>query len=297
MLIAVTGGTGFVGSTVVAELLHRGHTVRVLARKAPKEPPGDNLSYFRGDVSTGEGLEPLVKGTDAVVHLVGIIREEGANTFDRIHRLGTENALAAASEAGAGRFVHMSALGTRENAVSAYHRTKWAGEEAVRASELEWTVFRPSIIFGPGDEFINMLAGVMRRTPVMPVVGGGKSLMQPVSVKDVAASFCAAVESTSHKGRTYELGGPDVLTFREILGITANVIGKKRFFIPFPSALVRPPVALLQGLGVPLPVTTDQLTMLGEDNIRMGGDPIEDLGIEWTEFEEGIREYLGKTWT
>jgi NADH dehydrogenase len=292
MLIAVTGGTGFVGRAVVSELLGRGHEVRILARKAPAKPPGDNLSYYKGSVVTGEGLDPFVKGADAVIHLVGIIREAGTNTFDAVHSRGTMRVVETALRHNVQRYVHMSALGTRENAVSTYHQTKWAGEEAVRASGLAWTIFRPSIIFGQGDEFINMLAGVMRLSPVMPVIGGGKNLMQPVAVSDVAASFRSAVESMEHRSRIYELGGPDVLDFKTILKTTAKVIGIKRIFIPFPMFLIKPPVTVLQAMGLPLPVTTDQLSMLSEDNIRKGGDPVEDLGIEWTPFEQGIREYL-----
>jgi NADH dehydrogenase len=295
MIIAVTGGTGFVGRAVVSELLSYGHKVRILARKAPPEPPGDNLAFFRGSVTTGEGLDPFVKGVDAVVHLVGIIKEADSNTFDAVHRTGTINVLKAAASAKVERYIHMSALGTREDAVSDYHRTKWAGEEAVRGSGLSWTIFRPSIIFGPGDAFVNMLADVMRITPVMPVIGGGENLMQPVSVKDVASSFREALNSEEHVSKIYELGGSDILEFISILKITAHVIGKKRLFVPVPMCFVRPPVRILQALGVGLPVTTDQLTMLREDNIRKGGDPTEDLGIDWTGFEEGIREYLQKT--
>ena len=294
MLIAVTGGTGFVGRAVVSELLHQGHRVRILARKAPLEPPGDNLAFYKGSVVTGEGLEPFVKGTDAVVHLVGIIKEDGSNTFEAVHYQGTINVLEAAASQDVRRYVHMSALGTRENAVSAYHRTKWAGEDAVRSSDLTWTIFRPSVIFGPGDAFVNMLADIMRKTPVMPVVGGGKNLMQPVAIKDVAASFRIAVESSDHGLKTYELGGPDIISFKNILRITAKVIGIKRFFIPFPMWMAEPPVALMQFMHIPVPVTSDQLAMLAEDNIRRGGDPIEDLEINWTGFEKGIREYLGK---
>jgi uncharacterized protein YbjT (DUF2867 family) len=294
MQLAVTGGTGFVGREVVSELLRHGHEVRILARKEPQEPPRDHLSFFKGSVVTGEGLDPFVKGADALIHLVGIIKQAGDNTFDAVHRRGAVNVIEAASRQNVGRYVHMSALGTREDAVSLYHRTKWSGEEAARASGLQWTIFRPSIIFGPGDAFINMLAGVMRRTPVMPVIGGGKNLMQPVSVKDVASSFRVAVESGEHSSKTYELGGPEVLDFATILKITAKVIGKNRIFMPIPMPLVRPPVAFLQTFGLPLPVTADQLTMLSEDNICRGGDPIEDLEIKWTGFEEGIREYLEK---
>jgi NADH dehydrogenase len=186
----------------------------------------------------------------------------------------------------------MSALGTRKGAKSAYHRTKWAGEEAVRRSSLSWTIFRPSIIFGPGDAFVNMLADTMKMTPVMPVIGGGKNLMQPVFVNDVARAFAAALERPSSIGKLYELGGLEIITFKDILNLIAQVIGKKRYFVPVSMWMAIPPVTLLQAMKFPLPVTTDQLQMLQEDNIRKGGDDIDDLGIEWMGFEEGIRQYL-----
>jgi len=296
MKIAVTGGNGFVGSSIVSELLGRGHEVRILARSFPEDSRDGQRHFFHGNVVTGEGLDGCLEGADAVIHLVGIIEEKKGKgvTFDAVHRRGTLNVVEGAVARNVPRYIQMSALGTRGDAVSAYHRTKWAAEEAVRKSGLIWTIFRPSVIFGPGDAFINMLADIMRKTPVMPVVGGGKNLMQPVAVKDVAASFRVAVESPDLGSRTYELGGPEIFTFDQIVRIIAKVTNKKRIFVPVPFQVIRPPVTILQSLRIPLPVTTDQLTMLAEDNIRKGGDPIEELGIDWTPFEEGIREYLGE---
>ena len=294
MKIAVTGGTGFVGSAIVTELLGRGHEVTVLARK-PLDTGSDgqkSLRYVQGDVVKGEGLEGLVEGKDAMIHLVGIIREEGENSFDRVHRQGTENVLNEARKAGVRKFVQMSALGTREDAVSTYHRSKWAGEEAVRSSGLDWTIFRPSIIYGPFDSFINMLADIMIKSPVMPVLGGGGSLMQPVFVKDVARAFTEAVEETWSKGRIYELGGPDILGFKEILKVISEVIDKKRVFVSVPIAIVDPLVGVFQTLGIQLPVTRDQLIMLKEDNIRKGGDSLDDFSFDFTPFREGIESYL-----
>ncbi len=292
MLVAVTGGTGFVGTAVVSELVNAGHEVRLLSRKAPETVP-EGARHVKGSVVTGEGLETLVEGVDSVIHLVGIIREAGTNTFKTVHHEGTVNILVAASRAGVRRYLHMSAMGTRENAKSAYHRTKWAAEEAVRASGLDWTIFRPSTIFGPGDSFINMLAGTMRKTPIMPVIGGGWNLMQPVFVRDVAASFRSALESETHKGKTYELGGPDIFTLKQILQIILQTINKKRIFISVPMQVIALVALVADHLGITLPVTPDQLIMLGEDNIRTGGDPVDELGIEWTPFEEGIKQYLG----
>ena len=292
MLVAVTGGTGFVGTAVVSELVNAGHEVRLLSRKAPETVP-EGARHVTGSVVTGEGLDTLVEGVDSVIHLVGIIREAGTNTFKTVHHEGTVNILVAASRAGVRRYLHMSAMGTRENAKSAYHRTKWTAEEAVRASGLDWTIFRPSTIFGPGDSFINMLVDTMRKTPIMPVLGGGWNLMQPVFVGDVAASFRRALESPTHTGKTYELGGPDVFTLKQILQIILQTINKKRIFISIPMPIVALLASVADHLGITLPVTPDQLIMLGEDNIRTGGDPVEELGIEWTPFEEGIKNYLG----
>ena len=292
MLISVTGGTGFVGKAVVNELLKRGHRVNVLARHPSEKQPAEGLSHFQGSVVPGKGLDECFSGADALIHLVGIIQESGSNTFEAVHHQGTLNVIEAGHRAGIRRYLHMSALGTREQAVSAYHRTKWAAEEAVRESGLDWTIFRPSIIFGPGDAFINMLADTLRKTPVMPVLGGGQNLMQPIHIQDVAASFANALDRPETNGKLFELGGPDVFTFMSILKLTSQAIEKKRIYINIPMWLAIPPVALLQGVGIPLPVTTDQLQMLQEDNIRTGGDDIDALGVEWTGFEEGIRQYL-----
>lgn len=291
MKVAVTGGTGFVGKAIVDELLRAGYKVRILSRRIPDKSP-EGTVHIPGSVVTGEGLETFVDNVDAVVHLVGIIREAGENTFKAVHHDGTVNILLAASRAGVKRYVHMSALGTRENAVSNYHKTKFAGEEAVRASGLPWTIFRPSTIFGPGDSFINMLAQMMRRSPVIPVMGGGKGLMQPVYVEDVATAFRTALQSETHIGKTYELGGADTLSLMQIMKKVAQQIDKKPFFISIPAPMVAPFLKLAQALGIQLPITTEQLIMLGENNIRTGGDPVEALGIEWTGFEEGIKKYL-----
>jgi len=292
MIVAVTGGTGFVGSAVVSELLKAGHEVRILSRKAPEKLP-EVVTHVSGSVVTNEGLDKLVEGVDAVIHLVGIIRENGTNTFKAVHHEGTVNVIVATSKAGVRRYLHMSAMGTRDGAVSRYHQSKWAGEEAVYASGLDWTIFRPSTIFGPGDSFINMLADTMRKTPIMPVLGGGWNLMQPVFVNDVAASFRAALEAEIQINKIYELGGPVIFTLKQILGKLLQIIDIKTILIDVPMPLVSVAVWVAERLGITLPVTSDQLIMLGEDNIRTGGGPVDELGIDWTPFEEGIRTYLG----
>jgi uncharacterized protein YbjT (DUF2867 family) len=293
MRVAVTGGTGFVGGAMVAELLADGHEVRVLARKERGgAAAGARPTFFAGDVATGSGLDPLLAGADALVHLVGIIRETGRQTFDAVHRGGTVNALAAASRNGVRRVLHMSALGTRAGAPSRYHASKWAAEEAVRASDRAWTIFRPSIVYGRDDAFVNMLAGLIRALPVIPVFGGGRNRMQPVAVGDVSRAFAFALEDGRSEGKTYELGGRDTLTYREMLELIARILGKRRLFLPVHMGPVKTLVGLLAPLGLPLPVTRDHLLMLEEDNIRRGGEPLDRLGLSLGSFEEGIRTYL-----
>jgi NADH dehydrogenase len=245
-----------------------------------------------GSVISGDGLNEFVRGQEAVIHLVGIIREVGENTFDKVHRVGTNQILSAVTQEGISKYFHMSALGTRENAVSTYHRTKWESELTVHASSLNWTIFRPSIIFGPEDNFINMLAGVMKNSPVMPVIGGGKNLMQPVWVKDVASAYAAALEQEDVTGKTFELGGPETLNFKEILKLIAHVINKQRLFVPVAPGIVQFAIGIAQSVGIQLPITKDQLQMLLENNIVGEGVPIEELGINPLSLEDGIRGYL-----
>jgi NADH dehydrogenase len=292
MKIAITGGSGFVGRAITARLLEDGHQVTVVARHVSSEDNDGSVTFAAGNVITGEGLKEIFTGHDAVIHLVGIIKEAGSNTFDRVHRQGTEHVIAAAEAAGVPRYLHMSALGTRQGATSLYHRTKLAGEFAVRASRLKWTIFRPSIIFGPGDSFINMLAGVLKKTLLMPVVGGGRNRMQPVYVNDVAGSFASALGLEKTNGRTYELGGADILTFREILSAVARVLELKRLFVPVPTGLVAIFAAAAEKLRIPLPVTTDQLEMLKEDNVVRGGDDPAELGVEFVGLEVTLGKYL-----
>jgi len=311
MKVAVTGGTGFVGSTIVRELVERGHDVRVLSRGVHKgdlnavQGPGSKVqreqqdtvgrvdaTYIKGDVTTGEGMDELLVGRDALIHLVGIIREKGSNTFEAAHHRAAVNALETAGRHGVRRVLHMSALGARKDAVSRYHKTKWKGEEAVRASGLSWTIFRPSIIFGPGGSFVNLLASLMRKTPVVFYPGSGENLMQPVSVQDVARSFADSLEKESTSGRVLELGGPKIYKFKQLLNIIAEVINKKRLFIGIPSVILLPAVRVSDALKLSVPLSADQLIMLGEDNVVSDPSGMELLGFEFTEFSEGIGEYL-----
>ncbi len=196
--VFVTGATGFVGRAVVHALCAHGHSVRCLVRRGSEHDLRgfEAIERVEGDVLARRGLEEGIAGCDTLIHLVGIIREHPAAgvTFERLHTQATVRVLEAATAAGARRFIHMSALGTRPAARARYHATKWAAEEAVRASGLPWTIFRPSIIYGPGDGFVTMLARIVRRLPIVPVFGSGGSRLQPVSLRVVAEGFARALD-------------------------------------------------------------------------------------------------------
>ncbi|MGH2395080.1 MAG: complex I NDUFA9 subunit family protein, partial [Candidatus Limnocylindria bacterium] len=214
--VFVTGATGFVGRAVVQALRAHGHSVRCLVRRGSERDLRGlgAIERVEGDVLVRQGLEEGMAGCQAVIHLVGIIREQPSRgiTFEQVHTQGTINVIDAAAAAGVRRFLHMSALGTRPNARSRYHRTKWAAEEAVRASGLRWTIFRPSIIYGRGDQFVTMLAYFVGRYPVMPVIGSGRQRLQPVPVEHVAEGFARGVVTGDAEKQTYEVGGPDTVT-------------------------------------------------------------------------------------
>lgn len=295
MKVLVTGGTGFVGRQVVGRLASGGHEVRVLARARSASPGSRDV--FPGSILRPETLAPACVGCDAVIHLVGIIAEVGEQTFERVHVDGTRNVLRAAAAAGVGTFVHMSALGARPGAPSRYHQTKWAAEELVRASGLRWTVFRPSIIHGPGDAFVNFFARMGRWSPVVPVIGSGRGLLQPVAVDDVARCFAGALTLPAAAGRTYDLVGLDRLSLREVLEAIAMVTGRRRLLLPIPRPLARMQAAAMETIWPRLlhrapPLNRDQILMLAEDNV---GDPapmMRDFGIDPEPFREAIRRFL-----
>lgn len=292
MKVCVTGGTGFVGSEVLRQLVAAGHQVRVLIREGSERKlvVRDRLEVCRGDAGDAASLERAVEGCAALIHLVGIIRECPARgvTFERMHVEATCNALAAAQRQGVRRYLQMSANGTGPAATTAYHRTKWRAEEAVRGSGLDWTIFRPSLIFGKGGEFVTMLAELIRTLPVVPVFGDGRYRMQPVAVAEVAQSFVRALELPQTVGQTYPLGGAASYSYDEILDLTGRAVGRQRVRkLHQPLALVRPLVRLLEGFER-FPLTADQLAMLLQGNVCDVSAWRRDFGIEPLSYGEGI---------
>src|SRR5438445_569139 len=230
--VFVTGATGFVGRAVVQALRAEGQVVRCLVRRgSERDLRGfEAIERVEGDVRSRHTLEDGIAGCDVVIHLVGIIREYPARgiTFDRVHVDGTINVLDVAREAGVRRFIHMSALGTRAGARSRYHQTKWAAEEAVRSNPLPWTIFRPSIIYGRGDGFVTILAGMIGRLPVVPVIGTGRQRLQPVPVAHVAQGFVRALSLDARVKHTYDVGGPEPVTMVDLLDRVAAAMGRRR---------------------------------------------------------------------
>ena len=299
--VFVTGGGGFVGSAVVEELLGRDCAVTALAHRAPVE--AGRARIVRGGLFDAKALDEGMSGCDAVVHLVGVIFEKPGKgiTFDRIHVEGTKRVVDAAKRNGVRRYLHMSALGSRPDAVSRYHQTKHRAEEYVRASGLDWTIFRPSLIHGPKGEFMTMEAGWARfRKPpflFMPYFGGGAigrkgaGLIQPVYVKDVARAFVDALEKPQSIGEVYPLGGPDTMTWPQMHRMVAEVLTgrKRRLTVPLPAWVAKTltyvaPQSLLE-------FNRDQVQMSQEDNTCDLAKFRDDFGWEPTAFRAALEGY------
>lgn len=298
MKVIVTGATGFVGQEIVRQLHGAGHSLRILARNPDSKQVRELVSRYRvevhrGDVTQAASIESALDGIEAVIHLVGIISEVGEITFENVHTRGTENMVALSRRAAVRRFLQMSALGTRLNAVSRYHQSKWAAEELVRKSGLDFTIFRPSLIFGPQDHFVNLFVRISRFSPILPIIGSGHARFQPVRVEAVAAAFTRALSEPESIGQTYDLCGPDTLTFSEILDQILAATGRRRFKLHLPLGLARCQAALLEFvfprlLGRAPPLNRDQLVMLQEDNVGNAAPANKLFGLERVGFREGI---------
>lgn len=293
MIVSVTGGTGFVGEYVVRQLLRHEHEVRVLVREPAKAGAlreRSNIELIQGNLEDRAALRRLTAGSDAVVHLVGIIEEIGRQTFERVHVDGTRAVLAAARESGVRRFVYMSALGARPDPkATPYHRTKAAAEEIVRAEFASHVIMKPSLIAAPGNEVLRMLLTMLRMSPLVPVIGNGLYRLQPVAAADVAEAFAVAASDAGISG-TFELGGPDVLTYHEMLDALEQALGVRRRRVAVPVSMVKFSAyagAVLPNLN---PITPDQLQMLLEGNVTTHNAIESTFGISPRRFEEVARE-------
>lgn len=299
-LITVFGGTGFIGRYVIRRLAARGARLRVPCRNPTAhavhlQPLGDvgQIAVEPADLARPGALDHLLAGSHAAVNLIGILYETRRQTFAEIHGALPGRIAEAARAAGVERLAHVSAIGADPASPAAYGRSKAEGEARVRAAFPRATILRPSIVIGPEDDFFNRFATLARISPALPLIGG-RTRFQPVYVDDVAAAIEAALEREDAPGRTYELGGPEVYSFEELLREMLDVIGRRRMLVPVPSGLARLQAAVLECLPVP-PLTRDQLALLQVDNVvAEGAAGLADLGVTPTPIELIMPQYLAR---
>ena len=297
---AVLGGSGFVGRYIVNRLAARGALVAVGCRHAEEakflKPMGSVGQIATVNVGLGDtaSLPAFLAGNAALVNCVGILRESGGQTFELVHHTGPARLARLARDAGIGRLVHISAIGADSRSSSAYARTKAAGERAVGDAFPTATILRPSVVFGPEDQFFNRFAAMAMVSPALPLIGGGETRFQPVYVGDVADAALACLDDPATAGRTYELGGPNIYTLRELLELMLGEIRRKRRFIDLPFGLAGALARLMAVLPSP-PLTRDQVELLRSDNIvGPGALGLASLGIAPAAVEAVLPTYLDR---
>ncbi|MCH7929750.1 MAG: complex I NDUFA9 subunit family protein [Proteobacteria bacterium] len=298
--VVVFGGSGFLGRHIVRRLAKAGARIIVAARDAEAaaqlKPVGDpgQVVPRRADLLDEASVAAAAAGADVVVNLVGILFESGRQSFAAVHTQGARRVAEAASAAGAKRLIHVSAVGAAPTSRSLYARTKAAGEAAVRGAFPHATIVRPSIVFGPEDVFFNRFAAMARFTPALPLIGGGHTRFQPVYVGDVAEAVLRIAADPATAGKTYELGGPRVYTFREVLEVVLRATGRRRLLVPLPFWAADLEALFLERLPKPL-LTRDQVKLLRRDNV-VGANALglADLGITPTSVEAVVPAYLAR---
>jgi NADH dehydrogenase len=301
-LVTIFGGSGFLGRSVVRALCKREYRIRVAVRRPELaghlQPLGrvGQIHAVQANVRFPASVEAAMRGARIAINLVGILAPSGAQTFDSVQAQGAGAVANAAATAGA-RMIHVSAIGADENSPSHYARSKAAGEKAVLSATPSATIFRPSVVFGPEDDFTNRFAGLARMSPALPLIGGGLTKLQPVYVGDVATAIAEAVDGKAKSGATYELGGPEVLTMREIMELILATTGRKRMLVSLPFGLAKLQALLLQFAPGPLKLTADQVELLRSDNVvseaaKAEGLTLEGLGISPDSMEAVMSQYL-----
>ncbi len=288
-LVTVFGGSGFLGRHVVRALAKLGYRIRVAVRRPELagflQPLGQvgQIHAMQANVRHAASVEAAAREADVVINLVGILFERGRQRFDAVQSFGAEAVARAAAAVGA-RLIHVSAIGADEGAPSCYARSKAVGERLVLAAVPSAVIMRPSVLFGPEDDFFNKFAAIARLSPALPLVGGGQTRFQPVFAGDVASAIVAAIEDRAKDGEVYELGGPEVLSFKELMQFLLATIERRRLLVPIPFALAKFQAGFLQFLPKPL-LTPDQVELLRGDAIvsetaKREGRTLEALGIE-----------------
>jgi NADH dehydrogenase len=297
-VVTIFGGSGFIGRYVVKRLARQGWRIRVAVRHPGParflKPMGEvgQITPIRAKLQDQAAVAEAVAGAQAVINLVGILYEKRQCSFEDIHHRGAERIAKAAAAAGATALVQISALGADPDSQAAYARSKAAGEAAVLAAFPTASVIRPSVVFGAEDGFLNLFAGLARLSPVLPLMGGGKTKFQPVYVGDVADAVVTCMTDPKCRGKTYELGGPTVYSFEELMRYMLKEIRRRRFLVPWPFELADFQAKFLEMLPVP-PLTRDQVKLLQSDNVvSEGALTLADLGLQPTALEVIAPTYL-----
>jgi NADH dehydrogenase len=300
-LVTVYGGSGFLGRHVVRALAKRNYRIRVAVRRPELaghlQPLGrvGQIHAVQANLRNAASIEAAARDAHVLINLVGILFERGRQRFDAVHTYGAEQVALAASAHGA-RLVHVSAIGADENSPAHYARSKAAAERLVLAAEPRAAIMRPSIMFGPEDDFFNLFAALARISPMLPLIGGGLTRFQPVFVGDVARAIADAADGTARGGTVYELGGPEVRTFRELMQYVLATIERKRLLVPIPFFVAKMQASILQFMPKPL-LTPDQVELLRTDNVVSEAAiaerrTLEGLGIEPEPIEAIVPSYL-----
>ena len=268
-MVLITGSTGFVGRHIVSELRSKGMEVKCLLRSPSKLGVlnGLDVKTCYGDVTNQASLDVALKDIEAVVHLVAIIREAKQATFQAVNFLGTRNLVQAAKRTGVRRLIYMSNLGAGPDQHFPLLCSKWRGEEEVRYSGIDFTIFRPSVMFGRGDGFVTVLADIIKRLPLVPVIGSGRTKFQLISVEDVATCLAKALDDNSTINQIIPLAGPEHLAYEEIIDLVIQTLKLKRLKLHIPVPVMRAIVSVMEKLLLQPPVTSAQLAMLNRDNI------------------------------
>lgn len=301
-MIFIAGATGFVGKHLIEALREKGHPVRCLARSEKKAELCRSYGFeaVEGDITDRDSLRGALKGVKTVVHLIGIIQERRGVTFEKIHVEGTENLVDESKKAGAGHLFYQSALGASLNSPFKYTKTKAEAEEIIKASGIPYTVFRPSLIIGPGDRFTESIKELLGLGPVVPVPGNGESRFQPVYIEDWVRCLLKILDNPEALNRTFEFGGPEHLSYNEILKVMMEILGIRKSIVHLPLSLVKAvlPVSNLFGslgrvLGINVPeVSAEQIGLLQVDNIT-GVDSVERLfGFKPLPFRDALSRFL-----